>query len=58
MLKFLTALYVIAWLIVDLPIGVAMILPAMIVLLIPKAWQNYCATTINGITNLVEPIWP
>ena len=40
MLKALTALYVIAWLIVDLPIGVAMILPASIVLLIPKAWQN------------------
>jgi hypothetical protein len=40
MIKALTALYVISWLIVDLPIGVAMILPAMIVLLIPKAWQN------------------
>jgi hypothetical protein len=40
MIKALTAAYTISWLIVDLPIGVAMIIPATIVLLIPKAWQN------------------
>lgn len=40
MIKLLTVLYVGTWLLVDLPIGVAMIIPAAIILAIPKSWQK------------------